>query len=107
MRIAAQQRNAESAKSHISGVFRSRDHWSVVLRPFRHGPIGGNAMKLKLAILLFAGVAYGSAPAAAQFVGSGQSFAVLGNTTVTNTGSTLISYNVGVSPGTSITGFPP
>jgi len=34
-------------------------------------------------------------------------FSVLAGTTVTNTGSTVVSGDVGVSPGTAVTGFPP
>ncbi|HSP63587.1 MAG TPA: ice-binding family protein [Pyrinomonadaceae bacterium] len=60
-----------------------------------------------IAALFFAA---SSRPALAQSVpplGTSQSFAVLGSTTVTNTGPTVVTGNVGVWAGTAITGFPP
>jgi Ice-binding-like/Calx-beta domain len=62
---------------------------------------------LTIAAIFFVGSSH---PAMSQTVpplGAAESFAVLGGTSITATGPVVISGNVGVSPGSAVTGFPP
>ena len=63
-----------------------------------------------VAMVIFAGVAGTPAAWAAQppvGLGTAAPFAVLAGTRVTNTGPSVISGDLGVSPGSAVTGFPP
>jgi hypothetical protein len=61
-----------------------------------------------VAVVVIAVFLCAAAPAFAQIsLGTAQNFAVLGGSTVTNTGPSTITGNLGVSPGSAVTGFPP
>ncbi len=57
---------------------------------------------------MFAAIVLTASAASAQpSLGTAQGFAVLGASTVTNTGASILTGNAGVSPGTELTGFLP
>ena len=96
-----------TATRALRGRPRSATSGNAVPRPVTGCLV--TAATLGSALLLGLVVAAPPASAAQPTVGLGTAapFAVLAGTTVTNTGPSVISGDVGVDPGSAVTGFPP
>jgi hypothetical protein len=69
------------------------------------GLLAASSVAAATGLLVSAGTA--NAAAAPVGLGTAAAYSVLGGSTVTNTGTSVLAADLGVSPGTAITGFPP
>lgn len=65
------------------------------------------SLSLILSLLIGSSLAGSATAASAVNLGTARQFAVLGASTVTNTGPSIINGDLGVSPGLAVVGFPP
>ncbi|MFC6085450.1 ice-binding family protein [Sphaerisporangium aureirubrum] len=79
---------------------------AVLRRAGATRPAAGFALVL-LTIVLLVAPSSAAAPQAPVELGTAADYAVLAGSTITSTGATVVTGDVGLSPGTSVTGFPP
>jgi hypothetical protein len=97
----------------LVGVHHADGYISIAHAHTLRRLVGGAAATLRglgllvLALLAALALASSARAQAPVFLGAADDFGVLGASTVTNTGLTEVTGDVGVSPGTAVTGFPP
>jgi Ice-binding-like len=98
----------------VNHVYESIDRGCAESAASPMGSVAGTALRLGglgrgVLLALVVTLAFASSARAATPVplGTADNFAVLAGSTVTNTGPTVVTGDLGLSPGTSVTGFPP
>ena len=94
--------------------FRTRDFAALPVAAFLVLAVGCGASKASTTDAASAAVERAGHPVArggpksqAPALGAAGTFAILAGSTVTNTGATVVTGNLGASPGSAVTGFPP
>ncbi len=97
--------SSATINSAFAGIFNGNIIAVTSITDTSGGTVNGSLIALGGAVTLSAAANVNSQ--ASPLIAPAGSFGILGGSAVTSTGATVVNGDVGVSPGTSVTGFPP